>query len=266
MQLHIRHETTYRYARPIRATVQVIRLTPRAEFGQRTIRWALTTPGRRIQHLDAFGNLIHLVTLDEPRDEILILAQGVVESADNDGMQPADESGLSPLAFLSGTRLTRVTPEIAALATGAAVHDPGRSGVLEVARRIREAVEYLPGATEVYHDAAEALRLGKGVCQDHTHLFIAACHSRGIPARYVSGYFHTGDANMASHAWAVVWLGEEQGWFSLDITNAKPANNHYCRLAVGRDYLDACPVRGVRRGGGEEAMSVRVYVGASADQ
>ena len=82
----------------------------------------------------------------------------------------------------------------------------------------------------------------------------------------VSGYFHTGDANMASHAWADVWLGEEQGWFSLDITNAKPANNHYCRLAVGRDYLNACPVRGVRRGGGEEAMSVRVYVGASADQ
>lgn len=266
MQLHIRHETTYRYARPIGATVQVIRLTPRAEFGQRTIRWLLTTPGRRVQHVDAFGNLTHLVTLDEPRDEILILAQGVVESADNDGMQSVDDSGLSPLAFLSGTRLTRVTPEIAALSAGASVRGPGRTGVLEVARRIREAVEYLPGATEVYHEAAEALRLGKGVCQDHTHLFIAACHASGIPARYVSGYFHTGDANMASHAWADVWLGEEQGWFSLDITNAKPANNHYCRLAVGRDYLDACPVRGVRRGGGEEAMSVRVYVGASADQ
>jgi transglutaminase-like putative cysteine protease len=266
MQLHIRHETAYRYARPIGATVQVIRLTPRAEPGQRTIRWTLVTPGRRVQHLDAFGNLTHLVTLDEPRDEILILAQGVVESADNDGMQPADENGLSPLAFLSGTRLTRVTPEIRSLAAGAAVRHPGRAGVLDLAHRIRQAVDYVPGATEVHHDAAEALRLGKGVCQDHTHLFIAACHSHGIPARYVSGYVHTGDANMASHAWADVWLEEERGWFSLDITNAQPANNRYCRLAVGRDYLDACPVRGVRRGGGDEAMSVRVYVGASADQ
>jgi len=266
MQLHIRHETTYRYARPIGATVQVIRLTPRAESGQRTIRWTLTTPGRRVQHVDAFGNLAHLVTLDEPRDEILILAQGVVESADNAGMQPADDTGLSPLAFLSGTQLTRVTPDIRTLAMGAAGHASGRAGVLDLAHRIREAVEYVPGATEVHHDAAEALRLGKGVCQDHTHLFIAACHAHGIPARYVSGYVHTGDANMASHAWADVWLEEEQGWFSLDITNAQPADNRYCRLAIGRDYLDACPVRGVRRGGGAEAMQVRVYVGASADQ
>jgi transglutaminase-like putative cysteine protease len=219
-----------------------------------------------VQHVDAFGNVSHLVTLDEPRDEILILAQGVVESADNDGFQPVEDNGLSPLSFLSGTRLTRVTPEIRALATGAAVHEPGRNGVLELARRIRAAVDYVPGATEVYHDAAEALKLGKGVCQDHTHLFIAACNSLGLPARYVSGYVHTGDANMASHAWADVWLQAEQGWFSLDITNAQPANSHYCRLAIGRDYLDACPVRGVRRGGGDEAMSVRVFVGATADQ
>ncbi len=269
MLLHIRHETLYQYARPIGATVQVIRLTPRPEVGQRTIRWVLNTPGRRVQHLDPFGNLTHLVTLDEPRAEIRIIAQGVVESLDTAGAQPADENGLSPLVFLAGTRLTGVTPDIRELArsgtrTGAV--GCSREDALELAGRIRAAVEYVPGATEVHHEAAEALRLGKGVCQDHTHLLIAACHARGIPARYVSGYVHTGDADVASHAWADVWLAAEQAWFSLDITNAQPANNRYCRLAIGRDYLDACPVRGVRRGGGDEAMSVRVYVGASADQ
>jgi len=269
MQLHIRHETLYQYARPIGATVQVIRLTPRPEAGQRTVRWVLATPGRRVQHLDPFGNLTHLVTLDEPRAEIRIVAQGVVESLETDGVQPADENGLSPLVFLAGTRLTRVTHEIRDLAMAgfrAGSRDATRDEALDLAGRIRSAVEYVPGATEVHHDAAEALRLGKGVCQDHTHLFIAACHARGIPARYVSGYVHTGDADLASHAWADIWLGAERGWFSIDITNAQSASNRYCRLAIGRDYLDACPVRGVRRGGGDEAMSIRVYVGASADQ
>lgn len=265
MQLHIRHETVYRYARPIGATVQVIRLTPRPDPCQRTIRWSLATPGRRVEHTDPFGNLSQLVTIDEPREELRILAQGIVESSATGGCLPPDDSGLSPLVFLAGTRLTRVTDEIRALAgPSGAAGTPDE--LLEVAQRIRAAVDYVPGATEVHHDASEALRLKQGVCQDHTHLFIACCHARGIPARYVSGYVHTGAADVASHAWADAWLGPDQGWYSLDITNGQPASNHYCRLAVGRDYLDACPVRGVRRGGGEEVMAVRVYVGASAHQ
>ena len=259
MQLHIRHETIYRYARPIGGTVQVIRLTPRPDRCQRTIRWALTTPGRRVEHTDPF------VTIDEPREELRILAHGIVESSETEGRLPADENGLSPLVFLAGTRLTGVTDEIRALAGpyGPAVTN---WDLLEIARRIRDAVDYVPGATEVHHDASEALRLKQGVCQDHTHLFIACCHARGIPARYVSGYVHTGDADVASHAWADAWLGPEEGWYSLDVTNVQPASTLYCRLAVGRDYLDACPVRGVRRGGGDESMSVRVNVGSSADQ
>jgi transglutaminase-like putative cysteine protease len=265
MQLHIRHETLYRYASPVGGTVQTIRLTPRQDRSQRTVRWGLVTPGRRVEHRDPFGNLTHLVTIDEPREEIRILAQGIVEVTDDGGWLPSDESGLSPLVFLAGTRLTRVNEEIRQLA-GPRCAAVSADDLLALAARIRETVDYVPGATEVHHDAAEALRLRKGVCQDHTHLFLAACHARGIPARYVSGYVHTGDAHAASHAWADAWLGESLGWFSLDVTNLKPATTHHCRLAVGRDYLDACPVRGVRRGGGDEAMAVHVYVGASADQ
>ena len=72
-----------------------------------------------------------------------------------------------------------------------------------------------------------------------------------MPARYVSGYLYTGDTSeAASHAWVDVWLGAEIGWQSLDVTHKCPAVRTYCRLAVGRDYLDAAPVRGVRHGGG----------------
>ena len=74
------------------------------------------------------------------------------------------------------------------------------------------------------------------------------------------------EGEIASHAWVDVWAGREQGWLSIDVTHRAPANGRHCRLAVGRDYLDACPVRGVRRGGGAEEMQVAVSVGASAQQ
>jgi transglutaminase-like putative cysteine protease len=98
------------------------------------------------------------------------------------------------------------------------------------------------------------------VCQDHAHLFIACCRARGVPARYVSGYVDPGhDEEAASHAWADVWV-EGDGWVSVDITHRVLARERHCRLAVGRDYLSAAPVRGVRTGGGDESLHVEVSV------
>jgi transglutaminase-like putative cysteine protease len=89
----------------------------------------------------------------------------------------------------------------------------------------------------------------------------------GIPARYVSGYLYTGEASdAASHAWVDAWLGPEDGWQSIDVTHQRPALSNYCRLAVGRDYLDAAPVRGMRHGGGGERMEANVLVSESAQQ
>jgi transglutaminase-like putative cysteine protease len=129
---------------------------------------------------------------------------------------------------------------------------------------IRAAVAYQPGVTDVTHSAAEALDLGAGVCQDQAHVLVACCRAARVPARYVSGYFLDEDSGeVASHAWTDVWLGPEQGWLSLDVTHAEQAGMRRCRLAVGRDCLDAAPVRGVRRGGGKESMTVTVRVTAN---
>ena len=98
-------------------------------------------------------------------------------------------------------------------------------------------------------------------------MFVACCRAAGIPARYVSGYFHTGDGDeVATHAWADAWLGAEHGWLSIDLTHKALADQRHCRLAVGRDYMDAAPIRGVRQGGGRESMSVAVTVASSAQQ
>jgi transglutaminase-like putative cysteine protease len=263
VRLHIRHETTYRYDAPVGGTIQMLRLSPRQEPTQRVVRWIVGSPGRRVEHQDAFGNIVHLVTMDQPRADLTIIAGGVIDIDDCGGRLPPEDGALSPLVHRGETRLTRMTPTLRAFAEELpVVAHP--DALLEVAAGIHRRIEYVPGSTDVDHEAAEVLELGKGVCQDHAHVFLAVCRARGIAARYVSGYLHTGEAEVASHAWVDVWLGADQGWFSLDVTHARPAGERHCRLAVGRDYLDACPVRGVRTGGGAEAMSVRVFVAGSA--
>lgn len=268
MQLHIRHETIYSYGEPVKRSIQNLRLTPRAESSQRAISWSIHAPGRQQAQVDAHGNIVHLLTVNEPHRDIRIVVNGVIETADDEGMLLPDDGRLSPLAYLAETALTKAEDSIVHFALEQLpTSGDRRAAVLELAQAVCSAVHYVPGATEVHHSAAEAFTLGQGVCQDHAHIFIASCRARGIPARYVSGYLYTGNSGeAASHAWADVWLGDRQGWVSIDVTHGIFANGKHCRLAVGRDYLDACPVRGVRRGGGAEEMRVSVLVSESAQQ
>lgn len=268
MQLHIRHETVYRYEQPQKYSIQSLRLTPRRDAGQRTLAWRVVAPGRQVEQLDAHGNVAHLLTLEEPHTEIAIVASGIVETGEAGAPLLPDDGPLSPLAYLAPTPLTRADARIRAFAEE---HLSGfgslRARIETLAEAIEKAVRYRPGATEVSDDAASVFERGEGVCQDHAHVFIACCRAAGIPARYVSGYFHSGHGGeVASHAWADAWLGSDAGWASIDLTHRAPAGPKQCRLAVGRDYLDAAPVRGVRRGGGRERLAVSVIVASSAQQ
>lgn len=267
MHLHIRHETLYSYGEPVKRSVQNLRLTPRRDPVQRELHWSISAPGRHNTQIDAHGNVVHLLTLDEPHREIRIVVNGVVETLDNEMSLP-EEGQLSPLTYLAETPLTRPDDTIRSFAARCVDGSSDRyRQLLRLADAVCDAIEYVPGATEVHESAAESFKRGKGVCQDHAHIFIACCRSIGIPARYVSGYFYTGDdGHVASHAWVDVWIESEQAWRSIDVTHRTSAYGRYCRLAVGRDYLDACPVRGVRRGGGAEHMQVSVIVAASAQQ
>jgi transglutaminase-like putative cysteine protease len=126
------------------------------------------------------------------------------------------------------------------------------------------ALEYDPSATDVRTTGAEALSLGRGVCRDFAHLLIAACRCQGVPARYISGYLYDPAAaggNAASHAWVDIW-DDAQGWCSLDPTHNRPQNELYVRIAVGRDYDDVPPTRGVFRGNASETLAVAVHVAA----
>jgi transglutaminase-like putative cysteine protease len=266
MELHIRHETVYEYDHPLKYSIQSLKLTPRRDPGQRALAWRIQTPGRQLEQVDAHGNITHLLTLEEPHRELSIVVNGIVDTGETGSPLLPHEGPLSPLAYLASTTLTRADEVIGRFARERLSGSRSlRERLFGLGEAVAETVRYQPGVTDVQDDAVAVFARREGVCQDQAHLFIAACRSAGVPARYVSGYFHGGGSGqVASHAWADAWLGNDEGWLSLDVTHRSLAGPNHCRLAVGRDYLDAAPVRGVRRGGGREKMNVAVHVTTSA--
>ena len=266
MQLSIRHETSYSYTVAQAYSIQQLHLTPRAEAQQRVLSWRISTPGHCLAYTDAYGNLSHMLTLNEPHEEVRIVVEGVVATELLPGGRLANDESLSPLIFTVSTRLTEPTPQLIELAAHTLPRPGARVGtddVMKLAAHVHGAVAYQSGATDVFSTAGEALVLGAGVCQDHAHVFLSCCHAHGIPARYVSGYIDpefTGHA--ASHAWVDAWVDDSDfsGWISIDVTHNRLMTESYCRLAIGRDYESAAPVRGMRRGGGQEAMSVHALI------
>lgn len=263
MLLSIRHETVYHYTAALTYTIQQLRLSPRAEPHQQVRFWDVRTEGRRNEFLDAFGNIGHMLTITGLHDEVRILASGTVSVDALDRGRLPGISILSPLVFTVPTRLTEPDDRITEFAMRHLQAGARSTTLLSLAEAICTSVDYRTGATEVTTSASDALRLGQGVCQDHAHLFLSCCHVHGIPARYVSGYIDPGDTeHAASHAWVDVWVEEVDfsGWVSIDVTHACFAGDAYCRLAIGRDYDSAAPVRGVRHGGGTESLGVHVDV------
>jgi len=267
MLLQIHHETRYQYDEPVRYSVQSLRLTPRRERGQRSLTWQMSTPGRRTEQVDAHGNVAHLLTVDEPHREIRITVDGTVDVHD-EGPLIFERGPIAPLAYLAATPLTAADAAIRTLAaSNLAAAGVDATQLLGLANAVRDAVHYRPGTTTVADTAVTALQRAEGVCQDQAHVFLACCRAARLPARYVSGYLLAGGASdAASHAWVDVWLEQQSAWLGLDVTHASLAGADHCRLAVGRDYLDAAPVRGVRRGGGNETLQVTVQVAGAAGQ
>ncbi len=266
MQLNIEHQTRYVYSAPVNYTIQQLRLTPQNGLGQLVKRWEIRVNGELQPSQDSYGNITHSLVIDVPHTEIMIVAMGEVETglAIEQTLQPDFSVGALPLAvYLRDTPLTMPNLEIA---TFAKQYQHLQQGEMQnewlesMMYAILQRVEYIPGVTQVTTSAIEAFALGKGVCQDHAHVFIACCRSIDLPARYVSGYLFTEDGSlMQTHAWADVYL-RELGWQSFDVSNGCRAGATHVRLATGLDYRTASPVSGMRAGGGEEGMATSVIV------
>ena len=244
MKYSITHQFSYAYDSPVRLSTQYLRLTPRDTTRQKVTGWMLNTPGPALRTTDGYGNVLHVLTIDKPVTGIAIQAQGSVETSTVPD-EPSDFTGapLSPLLFLRPTGLTRADEALAAFA-----------------EKFRRGIGTLSGLRELA--AAIHERKNGGSAADVTHAFIACCRCLGVPARYVSGYVY--DRQVAMHAWAEAWADDR--WRSFDIARDDLVGEAHIKIAVGADYLDACPVRGVRVGGGTETLTAQAQVMAQPQQ
>jgi transglutaminase-like putative cysteine protease len=263
MLISVRHVTRYVYAEPVSYTVQSLRLTPASFKGQRIADWQVRATGcpNPLEFRDGFGNTVQLVTVGTPHSELTVEAGGTVETEDCNGVVAGLAKSIPPRVFLRETPQTRPDAAIRALAQSV----PGTGGAVErlhaLAGAVRDRVEYVKGATDAHTGAAEALGDGKGVCQDHAHIFISAARTLGIPTRYVTGYLVLDDTDPANatHAWAEAYV-EALGWVGFDVANRICPTDRYVRLACGLDAGYAAPIVGSRRGGVGESLNVSVAV------
>jgi transglutaminase-like putative cysteine protease len=266
MRLKVRHETRYDYERPVAYSVQRLYLTPPSFASQKVLRWSIDAPGiaDALAYIDGFGNKVHVVTMSGLHDHVTIVAEGTAECTDTAGVVRGLHCPAPDAIFLRQTRATAPNEAIRALSQEAQAEG---STTLDrfhaLMRLIHERIAYEIGATHAHTTAAEALAAGRGVCQDHAHIFLSAVRSLNIPARYVTGYLVTqnGGTASASHAWAEA-LVPDLGWVGFDAANGKCPTDDYVRVATGLDAQGVVPVRGSRKGGDSERMTVEVAVNA----
>ncbi|MBK9080364.1 MAG: transglutaminase family protein [Hyphomicrobium sp.] len=263
MRISIGHVSRYTYAEPVNYSIQTLRLTPPSFHGQRVIEWSISAPGFETarSYRDGFGNVCHLVSYAGVHEESVVLAKGVVETSDCAGLIQGLQEAMPIAVYRRITDKTRASEGIVEMANKACPM-PTIAGFHRLMNAVRDAVDYKIGATHEHTNAADAFADGQGVCQDHAHVFIAAARALGVPARYVSGYFISGqnEPAEANHAWAEVWVGD-LGWVGFDPANRLCPTDHYVRLATGLDAVSAAPISGMRRGGGgNEVLDVIVEV------
>jgi transglutaminase-like putative cysteine protease len=262
MRIEIRHTTTYRYPAGTRYAIQSLRLTPPSCESQQILDWNIDAPGIESAAVfrDGFGNLVHLAAVAESDDQTIIEAGGTVETLDTSGIVRGTAERVPLRVFLRETPHTMPNEAIRELARSLPGVDP-LDRLHALMHAVREAVRYEVGATDAHTSAADALADGRGVCQDHAHLFSSAARVLSIPARYVNGYYLAGEEVVAEahHAWAEAWVGG-LGWVGFDPANGVCPTEHYVRLAVGLDARSAAPIRGIRRGGTGATLDVRVEV------
>lgn len=256
MKLMINHQTHYQYTQPAVQSIQSIKMTPQSNAHQRVLHWDISVPGRQHQGLDMFNNIWITSSQQHAYQQLTIMAQGVVE------LDPDTRQGIalqrSPLLFLQVTDATGCSAEMLDFARQY-VDRPclNQLEVLSAALLLR--MPYTPESTSVTHTAMASFQARQGVCQDHSHVFIAMCRALGIPARYVSGYLYVANTpHLASHAWAEAYV--DGAWACFDISNQCMQLHSHIYVAIGRDYWDVAPVRGMRAQGGEESMYSIVQV------
>lgn len=272
MRLAIRHVTHYRFDPPLPHGLQRLRIMPKETHGQTIADWQMDLSGAVVEasYEDHNCNHVTLISVLPGTSDLSITCTGTIDTADRAGVLGKHVGKLPLWAFTCQTPLTRPGPRLRALATGIE-REHGRDDLLGLLHALSGAVlaamAYAPGHTDAKTTAEEALGAGKGVCQDHAHVFIAAARHLGVPARYVSGYLMMNDRieQEAGHGWAEAHVAG-LGWVGFDVSNGISPDARYVRVASGRDYAEAAPITGISFGDGASTLAVSLAVEQQAVQ
>lgn len=280
MLCSINHVTKFRYSAPINESVMEVRMQPLSEGNQHCLKFELTLrPSANVKsYRDYLGNNVHHFDIPGSHSQLAITAKSLVEVLPIPDLPDAlDLSAWDELKaivaagnyfdFLMPSRFAHSTDLLRAFARRLELSfdsDP-LTLMKQLSSAIFDSFEYAPQSTRVDSLIDEALSSHRGVCQDFSNIMIALGRDLGIPCRYVSGYlyhrdeYHDRSAQDASHAWVEALL-PDLGWVGFDPTNNLLAGERHIRVAVGRDYADVPPTRGVFKGTAESKLSVAVQV------
>ena len=288
MLLRICHTTRFEYQAPAYDSHNEVRMRPRDGGNQRCIRFELarTPDTSTIEYDDYYGNRVYSFSIHEPHPSLIVTARSLVECGPVPQPAPMpmqfgeflledSARNSSEYDFLNASRHVPFSEPMRKffwLAKPDTTEDVGKYAI-RVVTFIRDQFEYEPGMTKVQSTADEMLTVGGGVCQDFAHVTIGVLRLAGIPARYVSGYLAPAAKQaaasvgaQASHAWLEAQL-PGQGWTGFDPTNGCLVDERHIRVAIGRDYSDVPPMRGVYRShGGKQVMSVELQIEPQPEQ
>jgi transglutaminase-like putative cysteine protease len=278
----VRHLTRFEYSAAVCETMMETRMHPRTDTNQRCLNFALSvSPRCRVfTYRDHLGNIVHHFNIPAEHRTLVIIAESLVElqqfppipdALDRSSWQELDEltSKGDYWEMLLPSEFTHPTPRLRELADklGAVRRDDPLTVVRELNTRLHDFFEYVPKSTRVDSPVDEAIDKRQGVCQDYAHTMIALVRMLGIPCRYVSGYLNYSryegirSGPLATHAWVDAFL-PHLGWVGLDPTNDVLAHDRHIRTALGRDYADVPPTRGIFRGRSASELHVAVQVTA----
>jgi transglutaminase-like putative cysteine protease len=276
----VRHITNFAYTPAIRESVMEVRVQPRSEAHQRCLTFALdVTPNSNVMvYRDYLANTIHHFDIPGRHAQLKITAQALVEVSALPAPQVSDVGTWEDLdarvsegdfwEMLLPSHFAHPTELLQALAQELGLERRGNplEFLLEINQALYETFTYVPNSTQVDSPIDDALRTRQGVCQDISHIMIALLRQLKIPCRYVSGYLFHAKSDRddrtpegATHAWLEVFL-PGPGWVAFDPTNSRVGGERHIRVAIGRDYADVPPTRGVYKGEAESELSVTVVV------
>jgi transglutaminase-like putative cysteine protease len=272
-RIGIRHVTGYQYERPVSSSYNEARITPISNDRQLVLDSEVeVSPSASIyRYWDWWGTLVHAFDLHEPHDELVITGTSVVETSGvpDPPDSPASWDDLNDPAvrdryseFLTASTYVPLDDGVLEAATALDTSLTPRETCDAVIDLVRDRLKYERGTTTVSTTAADALKIGSGVCQDFTHVALGLLRARGIPARYVSGYLHPSSKAEPgevlagqSHAWVEAWVGD---WLPFDATNGSPVGERHVIVGRARDYSDLAPLNGIFHGGPAKTLGVTV--------